>query len=91
MGRSTRLGEHDAYRRCDVENIAGWRQSARSLVDPEHYDAAGILIGGQKKGAGRIDGEVTRRLPLRRYAAGGSQRAAAWVDAKDGDGIISAV
>ena len=52
------------------------------LVDAEVDDGVAVLVGGVQERAARIDGEVARRLALRRLVADRRQPAVAWSMAK---------
>ena len=49
------------------------------------------MVGGEKKGAGRIDTEVARRLAPGRFPLNESQFAGLLINDEDGDAVMSPV
>src|SRR5450755_2980172 len=58
----------------DLELVAGRRQPAALLVNPEQNGIVGILIGRQQKRSRRIDSKSARHFPLRGCLLDGRER-----------------
>src|SRR3569623_2682315 len=56
--------EAHADRRSGIGGQAVRRQLAGRLVDLEHHQIVGVLVGGDQMPAGRIDLEITGNPPL---------------------------
>src|SRR5947207_425614 len=80
-----------ADRHRDVYRTFSRPELARGSVDAEDDDAVRVLVGDQKKGAGRVDPEVAWRLDPVRLVAHVAQRARPRVDRENGDAIVAAV
>src|ERR1039457_6027278 len=71
--------------------VAGRGQPAHILVDTEKHYIVGVLVGCQEISTRRVDGEVTRHLPLCRDVLHQRERFGARVDRKDGDAVVAAI
>src|SRR4249919_374593 len=72
-----------AYRRANRCHLTGRRQAAGRRIDAEADDGVGVLISGIQERAGRVDGEVARRLAASMDVASRRHRAGRLIDGKD--------
>src|SRR5437660_11794620 len=85
------FGKNHVHGRPDLKRCPRRRETAGLLIDSEDDDRAGVLIAGDEKAAGRVDGKTSRGLALRRDAPGGRQCPLGRVDAENRDAIVAAI
>ena len=52
----------DTHRRRNFRNLPGWTEFAGLRVDAKGGNRIGVLVGGEQKIAGRVDGKVAGRI-----------------------------
>src|SRR5262245_46748779 len=82
--------KHNANRLRDLQRLSCRLQAPALRIDAELNDIAGVLIGGEKIGAGRIDLEIAWGLALRRDILD-QLYLAALPDAEHRDAVVPAV
>ena len=80
-----------AHRIWNVNFLTGRSQFARFCINCENDYRIGVLIRGKQKLAGRVNGEIARRLPLSGLMLYGRQFPGLPVNFIDNDTIVPSV
>src|SRR2546427_540831 len=83
--------EDDAGRAPRFHHLAGRRQLAGFLIDPESDDVVAFQVCRVEQLPGRIEGEKARRMALRRLPAHWRKHPARRIDTEGHDAVVPAV